>query len=155
MKTSTLTRSKYLTFRLGKEEYGVEIGKVKEIIELMPVTSVPKVPDFVRGVINLRGSLIPVIELRAKFGMPGKEDTAETCIIVVETEKNGGKINVGVLVDAVAEVMDISASETEPAPDFGTDTDTCFISSMAKTANGTKILLNIEKILLGENAFEK
>lgn len=145
---------KYLTFRLADEEYGVEILKVREIIGLMPVTSVPKTPDFVRGVINLRGSVIPVVELRSKFGMATETDTNETCVIVVEIMKRKEPVQIGILVDSVSEVIDIAASEIEGTPSFGVELDTQFILGMAKTKGAVKILLNIDKVLTGEELEE-
>jgi purine-binding chemotaxis protein CheW len=138
---------KYLTFRLASEEYGLEILKVKEIIGIMRVTKIPKTPDYVRGVINLRGAVIPIIELRNKFGLAEISDTAETCVIVVEIIKSGIPIHLGILTDSVSEVIDISEPEIEDTPSFGVQVDTEYILGMAKTKGGIKILLNIEKVL--------
>ena len=134
---------KYLTFRLAQEEYGIEILKVVEIIKMMEVTAVPQTPDFVRGVINLRGKVIPVLELRAKFGMEAVEDTNDTCIIVV----NVGEVQMGIVIDAVSEVLDIKAEEIEPPPQFGSSVDTQFILGMAKAGDGVKILIDINSVL--------
>ena len=141
---------KYLTFRLADEEYGVEILKVREIIGLMPVTRVPKTPDFVRGVINLRGSVIPVVELRSKFGMESVADTNETCVIVVEIMKQKEPVQIGILVDSVSEVIDIAAGDLESTPSFGVELDTQYILGMAKMKETVKILLNINRVLTGE-----
>ncbi|MCX8065350.1 MAG: chemotaxis protein CheW [Candidatus Hydrogenedentes bacterium] len=138
---------KYLTFKLAKETYGIQILKVQEIIGLMSITSVPRTPDFVRGVINLRGKVIPVIELRKKFGMESIEDTDHTCIIVVQVNGPKGLITMGVLVDEVSEVIDISDEQLEPAPSFGTNIDTAFILAMGKLADAVVILLDIDKVL--------
>ena len=138
---------KYLTFKLANEEYGLEILKVREIIGLMTVTKVPRTPAFVKGVINLRGMVIPVVDLRSKFGMETIEDTSETCIIVVEIIKNDAPVQIGILVDAVSEVMDIVGDEIESTPSFGTDIDTGYILGMAKTQGTVRILLNIMKVL--------
>lgn len=138
---------KYLTFKLGKETYGIEILKVQEIIGLMHITSVPRTPDFVRGVINLRGKVIPVIELRKKFGMESTEDTDHTCIIVVQVAGSTGPITMGILVDEVWEVVDIAENQLEPPPSFGTNIDTAFILAMGKLDETVVILLDIDKIL--------
>lgn len=134
---------KYLTFFLGGEEYGLEILKVREIIGMMDITAVPRTPDFVKGVINLRGKVIPVIDLRLKFGMPAAEQTDETCIIVVDV----GEMEMGIIVDKVSEVMDIGADDIEDAPSFGIDVDTEFILGMGKAESKVTILLNISRVL--------
>jgi purine-binding chemotaxis protein CheW len=136
---------KYLTFSLDGEEYGLEILKVREIIGMMDITSVPRTPSFVKGVINLRGKVIPVIDLRLKFGMPAAEQTEETCIIVVDV----GKVEMGIIVDKVSEVLDIASDEIEDAPSFGVDVDTDFILGMGKAQGNVTILLNIGRVLTG------
>jgi len=141
---------KYLTFRLVKEEYGLEIHKVREIIGMMAITSLPRTPSYVRGVINLRGKVIPVIDLRQKFQMAEAADTAETCIVVVDVTAAAGVIQIGILVDSVSEVLDIAEGDIEEAPTFGTNVDTAFILGMAKTKGTVKILLNIERVLSSE-----
>ena len=138
---------KYLTFRLAAEEYGLEILKVREIIGLMNITQVPRTPEYIRGVINLRGKVIPVLDLRSKFGMGKTEDTEETCIIVVEVNFDGESVMMGTVVDAVSEVLDIQADEIEDAPSFGTDVDTKFILGIGKVKNEVKILLDIDEVL--------
>jgi len=138
---------KYLTFRLAAEEYGLEILKVREIIGVMEITKVPRTPNYIRGVINLRGKVIPVLDLRLKFGMDFKEDTEETCIIVVEMVTQDGSLEMGILVDAVCEVLDIQGDDIEDAPSFGGKTDTDFILGMGKVKNEVKILLDIDKVL--------
>ena len=138
---------KYLTFKLLNEEYGLEILKVREIIGMMSITKVPRTPDFVRGVINLRGKVIPVINLRKKFGMENIDDTEETCIIVVDVAHGEDTLQIGILVDSVSEVLDIKGEDIEDAPSFGTNLDTDFIMGMAKAKGSVKILLNIEKVL--------
>lgn len=137
---------KYLTFNLGPEEYGIEILKVVEIIGLMKITAVPRTPDYVRGIINLRGTIHPVIDLRTKFSMDTIEDTQETCIIVLEIEKNGQSEQIGVVVDNVKEVQDITDQEIEDSPSLGHDVDTKFIKGMANVKDKVVILLNVEKI---------
>jgi purine-binding chemotaxis protein CheW len=138
---------KYLTFKLADEEYGLEILKVREIIGLLPITSLPRTPDFVRGVINLRGKVIPVIDLRRKFELDATADTDQTCIIVVDVAGNFGSVQIGILVDSVSEVLDIRGEEIEDPPTFGSSVDTAFILGMAKAKGTVKILLNIEKVL--------
>ncbi len=138
---------KYLTFELGDEVYGLEILKVQEIIGMMTITRVPKTPDFVRGVINLRGKVIPVMELRQKFGLDTKEDTEKTCIIVVQVNSGGSNITMGTLVDEVSEVLDISADQLEETPSFGTNVDTNFIMGIGKVDKKVIMLLDIDKVL--------
>lgn len=138
---------KYLTFALGNEEYGLEILKVREIIGFMETTSVPQMPHYVKGVINLRGQVIPVIDIRSKFGMETAEVTEQTCIIVVETQRQGQKYSTGIVVDNVSEVLDIKADIIEEAPDFGSTVDTEFILGMGKVGDSVKILLDIDKVL--------
>ncbi|MBN1765127.1 MAG: purine-binding chemotaxis protein CheW [Sedimentisphaerales bacterium] len=138
---------KYLTFALGPEEYGLEILKVREIIGIMDITAVPQTPDYVKGVINLRGQVIPVVDLRAKFGMATAETTDQTCIIVVEISQGDRDINTGIVVDRVQEVLDITAEQIEDAPQFGIDVDTEFILGMGKINDSVKILLDIDKVL--------
>ncbi len=149
-KASTTGESKagkYLTFSLAEEEYGLEILKVREIIGLMDITKVPQTPQYIRGVINLRGKVIPVLELRSKFLMESKEDTQETCIIVVDVAMNQSSIQMGILVDSVSEVLDIHQSQIEEPPNFGGSVDTNFILGMGKIKNKVKILLDIDKVL--------
>ena len=141
---------KYLTFKLVDEEYGLEIVKVQEIIGLMPITKVPRVPDYVRGVINLRGRIIPTIDLRTKFGLPRVEDTEKTCIIVVEVNSPKGNVNVGIIVDQVAEVLDVAGNEIDHAPEFGSDLSTDFILGVGIVKGEVKILLDIDKVLTTE-----
>ncbi|MBN2279752.1 MAG: purine-binding chemotaxis protein CheW [Candidatus Marinimicrobia bacterium] len=137
---------KYLTFNLGPEEYGIEILKVIEIIGLMKITAVPRTPDYVRGIINLRGTIHPVIDLRTKFGMETIPDTQETCIIVLEIEREGQTEQIGVVVDMVKEVQDISETEIEDTPSLGHGVDTKFITGMANIKGKVVILLNVERI---------
>ncbi|OFZ54180.1 MAG: chemotaxis protein CheW [Bdellovibrionales bacterium RIFOXYC1_FULL_54_43] len=143
---------KYLTFRLAAEEYGLEILKVQEIIGIMNVTRVPKMPAFVRGIINLRGKLIPVIDMRAKFGMPHQDDTLKTCIIVVQVVLNTIKITMGVIVDNVSEVLNIQENQIEAPPAFGAGIDTEFMLGMGKVGNKVVILLDIDRVLTGSEA---
>lgn len=138
---------KYLTFRLDNEEYGLEILKVREIIGLMDITSVPKTPDYVRGIINLRGTVIPVLDLKKKFDMGQIEDTEETCVIVVEVALDGKAVMMGTIVDAVSEVLDIQEDEIEDAPAFGNNVNTRFILGIGKVKDEVKILLDIDEVL--------
>ena len=143
----TASEGKYLTFSLSDEEYGIGILKIKEIIGMMEVTSVPKTPEFVKGVINLRGKVIPVIDLRLRFTMEEEKYTERTCIIVVETEGQMGTILMGIVVDAVSEVMNIKGEDIERTPNFGTNLSTEYILGMAKNDGKVKILLDIDKVL--------
>ena len=141
---------KYLTFTLAEEEYGIGILKIREIIGMMPITSVPQTPPFVKGVINLRGKVIPVVDLRLKFGMEEIEYTERTCIIVVEITGGAGKIQIGSVVDSVSEVLNIKGEDIEETPTFGTRMDTAYIMGMAKIEGGVKILLDIDQVLMSE-----
>ncbi len=144
----TLTREgKYLTFSLGNEEYGIYILKIKEIMGMMPITSVPQTPDFVKGVINLRGKVIPVVDLRLKFGMEPVEYTDRTCIVVVEISDKNTNILIGCVVDSVSEVLSIKEDDIEDTPEFGSRVDTDYLLGMAKLNHGVKILLDIGKVL--------
>ncbi len=138
---------KYLTFKLGAEEYGLEILKVQEIIKMMEITKVPRTPDYVRGVINLRGKVIPVVDLRLKFGMDAKETTDKTCVIVVQVRRNDATVTMGIIVDEVSEVLDITGEQIEPPPEFGTTVDTAFILGMGKVAKKVIMLLDADKVL--------
>ena len=144
-----LTKShegKYLTFVLGTEEYGIEILKVREIIGIMDITSVPQTPDYMKGVINLRGKVIPVIDLRLKFAMTEEEYTQETCTIVVEVNSS----LIGIIVDTVSEVVDVGSEEIEETPQFGQGIDTDFITGLGKVKGKIIILLDIEKVMSTE-----
>ncbi len=142
---------KYLTFALAQEEYGLEILKVREIIGYVEVTAVPQTPHYVKGVINLRGQVIPVIDLRAKFGMETAELTEETCIIVVEITQPDRTFSTGIIVDRVQEVLDVLGKDIEEAPQFGATVNTDFILGMGKVGESVKILLDIDKVLAGDN----
>jgi purine-binding chemotaxis protein CheW len=143
---------KYLTFGLAEEEYGIRIRKIKEIIGMMPITCVPQTPGHIKGVINLRGKVIPVIDLRLRFGMEEALYTERTCIIVVEVSASAGTIQMGLVVDAVSEVLNIREEDTQRPPDFGTSLKTDYILGMAKIEGGVKILLDIDRVLYDENA---
>jgi purine-binding chemotaxis protein CheW len=133
---------KYLTFYLAGEEYGLEILRVQEIIGLLPVTRVPRTPSYVRGVINLRGKVIPTIDLRVKFGLAA-EEARETCIVVVQMAST----QVGIIVDRVSEVLDIAAADVEEPPSFGADVETDFLLGIAKTQGRVRLLLDIDRVL--------
>ena len=141
---------KYLTFALGNEEFGLEILKVREIIGYMDITAVPQTPACIKGVINLRGKVIPVVDLRAKFGMAEIEVTEQSCIIFVETAQAGCNSQTGIIVDHVSEVLDIAAGDIEDAPQFDTGVDTSFILGMGKIGEDVKILLDIDCVLAGD-----
>lgn len=141
---------KYLTFTLADEEYGIGILKIKEIIGMMPITTVPQTPHYVKGVVNLRGKVIPVIDLRLRFGMEAMEYTERTCIIVVEMAGETTDVIIGIVVDTVSEVLTIRSDEIEDPPRFGTRLDTDYIHGMAKTDDGVKILLDIDRVLRSE-----
>ncbi len=147
IKATTTKLGKYLTFTLDEEEYGIGILKVKEIIGMMNITSVPRTPEFVKGVINLRGKVIPIVDLRLKFSMKAIPYSERTCIIVVEIDSKDTTVLIGIVVDAVSEVLNVKEDEIEEAPTFGTKLDTGYILGMAKMEGGVKILLNIDKVL--------
>jgi purine-binding chemotaxis protein CheW len=138
---------KYLTFTLAEEEYGIGILKVKEIIGMITITSVPQTPEHVKGVINLRGKVIPVIDLRLKFSLPAMDYTERTCIIVIEITRENGHILLGILVDSVSEVLNIKGGDIEETPNFGTRLNTDYILGMAKAGGKIKILLDIDKVM--------
>jgi purine-binding chemotaxis protein CheW len=156
-KSATEREGKYLTFTLNGEEYGIGILKVKEIIGMMPITTVPQTPGYVKGVINLRGKVIPVADLRLKFGMDPMDYTERTCIIVVEITGGGKKIHMGIVVDSVSEVLNIKSGDIEDTPNFGSRLDTGYILGMAKTGGGVKILLDIDRVMSVEelNALDR
>ncbi|MGV8075238.1 MAG: chemotaxis protein CheW [Syntrophobacteraceae bacterium] len=138
---------KYLTFSLDLEEYGIGILDVREIIGMMPITPIPQAPEYVKGVINLRGKVIPVIDLRARFAMNPAPDTERTCIIVVEIGFATGRLHIGVVVDSVSEVINIKGCDIEEIPAFVTALNTGYILGMAKAGCTVKILLDTDKLL--------
>lgn len=159
MEIATQT-GKYLTFLTGGEGYGLPVLKVREIMKVMEITSIPQVPAYVRGVINLRGKVIPVIDLRLKFGMPPCDPTDQTCIIVVEASASDRKAGaeartsmMGLLVDGVSEVLNIQAAEIEQPPAFGDGVRTDYMQGVAKVKGTVKILLDIDRVLTG-NEFD-
>lgn len=138
---------KYLTFTLADEAYAFEILKVQEIIKMQTITQVPRMPEYVSGVINLRGKVIPVIELRSRFGLSIQAATPRTCIIVLQVQREGVMVVMGVVVDEVSEVLDVAGDEIEPTPQFGSAVDTGFILGMAKARGTVIMLLNIDRVL--------
>jgi purine-binding chemotaxis protein CheW len=154
MTTATVTETrakagKYLTFALGKEEYGIEILKVREIIGYMTITAVPQMPDYVKGVVNLRGQVIPVVDLRSRFGMEDKEITDQTCIIMVDIHQSDRSFFAGLVVDRVQEVLNIEGNNIDDAPQFGTDVNTDFLLGIGKAGSAIKLLLDIDRVLEG------
>ena len=139
---------KYLAFHLGREEFAIQVLKVREIMGIQDITAVPQTPVFVKGVINLRGKVIPVVDLRLKFGLPEVEYTQRTCIIVVQIQGSDGNVSLtGIVVDEVSEAVNIAAGEIEDTPDFGDGVSTPYILGMAKSKGKVKILLDIDRVL--------
>lgn len=138
---------KYLTFMLGDETYGIEILRVQEIIGLLPITRLPHVTEYIRGVINLRGKVIPIMNLARRFGLSDREDTALTCIIVAELLRDDGAITMGVVVDEVSEVIDIKQDSIEAPPDLGDTAGGQFLSGMGKVGEKVVILLDVARVL--------
>ncbi|MBC7928370.1 MAG: purine-binding chemotaxis protein CheW [Bryobacteraceae bacterium] len=141
---------KYLSFALGPEEYAIRVLQVREIVKLQHITSVPDTPPDVRGVINLRGKVIPVIDLRVKFGMSDAEDGQRTCIVVVEVaaSQNGP---MGIIVDEVSEVLTLAETDIQDTPDFGSGVETPFLLGLAKVKDSVKILLDIDQVLISSD----
>jgi purine-binding chemotaxis protein CheW len=148
-RSAAVREGKYLTFTLAGEDYGIGIRKVKEIIGMMAITRIPQVPSCVKGVINLRGKVIPVSDLRLRFGMEEGQHTEKTCIVVVEVARGESKRAIGIIVDSVSEVVNIRGGEIEDTPDFDSRLDTRFILGLAKLGSGVKILLDIDRVLGG------
>jgi len=139
---------KYLAFHLGPEEFAIQVLKVREIMGIQDITAVPQTPLYVKGVINLRGKVIPVIDLRLKFGLPEIEYTQRTCIIVVQVQGPAGSVSLtGIVVDEVSEAVNIAAGEVEDTPDFGDSVQTPYLLGMAKSKGKVKILLDIDQVL--------
>ncbi|SRR5579871_3275739 len=135
---------KYLTFALGSEEYGLPVLKVREIIKVMDITPVPQVPPYVRGVINLRGKVIPIVDLRLKFALPRREYSERTCIVVIDVSAVG---LLGIVVDAVSEVINVAAAEIEEAPALGASVSTDYLLGLAKVKGTVKILLDLDRVM--------
>jgi purine-binding chemotaxis protein CheW len=136
----------YLTFKLGAEVFALEVSKVREVLDFTTITKIPRTPEFLRGVINLRGSVVPVVDLRLGFGLDSVDPTVNTCIIVVEVAMASETIIVGALADAVEEVVDIDAADIQPPPRLGSAIQTDFIQGMGKRDNGFLMILNIDRI---------
>lgn len=152
MATDTLeVTNQYLDFHLGEEVFAVDVGKVREVLDLTRITRVPRMPESMRGVINLRGSVVSVIDMRAKFGMPATEATVDTVIIVVEVNIEGETTVLGALVDAVREVFELDTSQIEPAPRIGTAIKADFIAGMGKKDDSFVILLDVDKVFSAED----
>jgi purine-binding chemotaxis protein CheW len=146
VKAAESRAGKYLTFRLGREEFGIRVMQVREIMGLLEITPVPHTPEHVKGVINLRGKVIPVVCQRSKFSLAPAEYTARTSIIVVQVDN--GKMMAGVIVDAVSEVLNVASADIEDAPDFGCGDDTSYLLGMAKIKGSIKILLDIDQVVM-------
>ncbi|MBF0159601.1 MAG: chemotaxis protein CheW [Magnetococcales bacterium] len=138
--------TQYLTFTLSQEIFAIEIFRIKEVLEYKPLTKIPNTPEFMRGIINLRGNVVPVIDMRMKLGMSEVERTVNTCIIIVEVEARAGMAIFGAIVDSVREVMDLEPNQVEPAPRIGTSLNTDFIRGMGKKGDQFIILLNTNNI---------
>jgi len=138
---------KYLTFQLANEEFGIRVLKVREIMGLQEITAVPQTPSHIKGVINLRGKVVPVIDLRLKFGISAAEYTQRTCIIVTQVQGESGAILMGIVVDGVSEVLNLTGAEIEDTPDFGEQITGQYLLGMAKVKGKVKILLDIDKVL--------
>lgn len=136
----------YLTFMLGEEVFAVDVQKVREVLDYTSITRVPRTPEFMRGVINLRGSVVPVIDMRLKFGMEGTDDTVDTCVVVMEIRLDGETTVIGALADSVREVFDLDAGQIEPPPRIGTSLNTEFIRGMGKHDEQFIIILDIDRV---------
>jgi len=143
---------KYLTFRLGREEYGLPVLKVREIIKLLDITAVPQAPPHVKGVVNLRGKVIPVVDLRLKFALPPVPYDEQTSIIVVEIQGGHAKIQMGVIVETVCEVLSIAVDEIEPTPHFGEHVRTDYMRGVAKVKGTVKILLDLDRAFSADSS---
>ena len=141
---------KYLVFQLGREEFGIRVLKVREIMGIQDITAVPQTPVHFKGVINLRGKVIPVVDLRLKFGLPEQEYAQRTCIIVVQVRGEAGPMSMGIVVDGVAEVLNLVAADIEDTPDFGQGATTSYLLGMAKIKGKVKILLDIDQVLTSQ-----
>ncbi len=140
----------YLTFRLGQEDFALEINTVREVLDLINITKIPRTPEYMKGVINLRGNVVPIIDLRLNLGMESAERTVDTCIIIVEVDFDGEAMQIGALADSVQEVIDIDPDNIEPAPKIGINLNTDFIKGMGKRDDKFIIILDINKVLSSE-----
>jgi purine-binding chemotaxis protein CheW len=153
-KTKEERAGKYLAFHLGPEEFGIQVLKVREIMGIQEITAVPHTPLHTKGVINLRGKVIPVVDLRLKFGMPEVTYTQRTCIIVTEVEGESGPMMIGAVVDGVSEVLNLAVADIEDTPDFGGDVATTGLLGMAKVKGKVKILLDIDHVMTHQDLNE-
>ncbi len=144
----------YLTFKLGEEQYGIHVSQVLNILKMVKITEVPKSPNYMKGVINLRGSVLPVIDIRIKFGMPEKGYTNSTCIIVMDLDMDGETIYLGTIVDEVLSVHEIEEKQVEPPPSIGSKYKSAFIYGMAKVDENFIMLLDMQKVLTEEELTE-
>jgi purine-binding chemotaxis protein CheW len=151
---ATITATQYLTFHLAEEMYALDVSKVREVLEVIPITAVPRTPVHMRGVINVRGSVVPVIDMRLRLGMPKTENTVDTCIIVTELAIEGQAGIIGVLADAVSEVIDLEAGQIEPPPRFGTRVRGELIKGIGKRNDAFIIILDIDRVLGSEELAE-
>jgi purine-binding chemotaxis protein CheW len=138
---------KYLVFHLGEEEFAIQVQKVREIMGVQDITQVPQTPAYVKGVINLRGKVIPVVDLRLKFSMPAKEYTKRTCIIVAQVGGERGVMLMGIVVDGVAEVVQVAGADVEDTPSFGKEVEVPYVMGLAKLKGKVKILLDIDQVM--------
>lgn len=150
MVTDSGESRQHVTFSLGEELFGIEVTRAREILDLVPVTRVPQTPDYLLGVINLRGQVVPVVDLRAKLGLPKSESTRDSCIIVMEVQLDGKPIVVGGLADSVREVLDLLTDQVEPPPRLGVKLKTEFIAGMGKLNEQFLILLDIDRVFSSE-----
>jgi purine-binding chemotaxis protein CheW len=146
----TAVATQYLTFTLDSEEFALDISKVREVLDYTTITKVPRMPDFLRGVINLRGNVVPVVDLRMKLGMKPTERTVSTCIVITEIDMGGDTVHIGTLTDSVQEVLDLDDSQIQPPPRFGSKVDIDFIRGMGKRDDRFLIILDIDKVLTSE-----
>ena len=153
MSTSITETTQYLTFKLGDEVFALDISKVREVLDFTATTKVPRTPEFMRGVINLRGNVVPVVDMRLKFGMTKTEKTVNTCIIIVEISLDGDTTVLGALADSVQEVIDLEPDKIEPAPRIGTRLKTDFIKGMGKRDDQFIIILDIDKVFSVDELF--
>jgi purine-binding chemotaxis protein CheW len=152
MGTNTITEVRqYLTFKLGEEIFALDVAKVREVLDFTTITRIPKTPEFLRGVINLRGCVVPVVDLRLGFGMAGTERTVNTCIVVVEVSIDGETVVVGALADSVEEVIDLEPDQIQPAPTIGNRIRTDFIQGMGRRETGFVMILDIDRVFSQED----
>lgn len=153
MKEEMIT-NQYLTFNVEKEHYAINVSNIREVLEFQSVSKIPRMPAYMRGIINLRGNVVPVIDLKMKFGLGETEKKIDTSVIVTEIKLDDGEIVMGLLTDSVSEVVDIEADQIEPAPNIGTAIDSSFIQGMGKKGDEFIILLDINKVLSSDELSE-